>query len=265
MNKILLLIAAHFFLMILIFHPGFTEEGGSSHFFSDIPPRASVFGKYDGLKQRLQCTDALYKMSYHNNFRNFHDIGFNKEPKAWCDNTLQTGYVVYYGGIWYVWEKQVIKEQPDELLATMNGTYTGLIKKKKCRHMRTKGTFIEFGYITSPMCDNPNRPDTGFFVYVKPYVYIYKNKVIPLEHIPESVSVNGLYSNLKNVIRCDIQGEQKFEGEKIKDSLVVLQYDEEDQRSRLWTDMCSESLGPGHYVYRYPYWYAWGEKKVSEY
>jgi hypothetical protein len=265
MKKLVFSITVFLIFINLIFHNAFSEEDKEAHFFSDIPPRASVFGKYQGLKQRLQCADALYKMTYRNNLRNFHDIGYNKDPKTWCDNTLQTGYVVYYGGIWYVWEKQIIKDHPDELLATMNGTYTGLVKKKKCRHMVTKGNFIEFGYIKSPMCDNPNRPDTGFFVYVKPYVYIYKNKVIPLEHVPESVSVDGLYSDLKNVIRCDIQGEQKFEGEKMKDSRVVLQYDEEEQRSRLWTDMCSESLGEGHYVYRYPYWYAWGEKKISEY
>lgn len=265
MKKIFLFITALSFLVISIFSHAFSEDYQKSNFFSEIPPRASVFGKYGGLKQRLQCADALYKMTYRNNLRNFHDMGYNNEPKAWCDNTLETGYVVYYGGIWYVWEKQIIKDQPHDLLATMNGTYTGLIKKKKCRHMRTKGDFIEFGYITSPMCDNPYRPDTGFFVYVKPYVYIYKNKTIPMEQVPESVSVDGLYSDLKNVIRCDIQGEQKFEGDKMKDSLVVLQYNEEEQRSRLWTDMCSESLGPGHYVYRYPYWYAWGKKNISEY
>jgi len=265
MKKIIFLSAALFVSLNFIVYNTFPEENKQDNFFSDVPPRASVFGKYSGLKQRMQCADAHYKMTYSNNLRNFHDIGFNKEPKAWCNETLQQGYVVYYGGTWYVWEKQIIKDHPDELLATMNGTYAGLIKKKKCRSMKTKGNFIEFGYITSPMCGNPNRPDTGFFVYVKPYLYIYENKVIPKEHVPESANAGGRYSDLKNVIRCDLQGEQKFEGEKMKDTLVVLEYDEEYQRSRLWPDMCSESLGVGHYVYRYPYWYVWGKKNVTDY
>ncbi|MCP5512439.1 MAG: hypothetical protein H7A24_11195 [Leptospiraceae bacterium] len=245
---------------VLLFITGqiLKADDDNSNFFSEIPPRASVFGKYSGLKQRFHCTKALYKMTFRNNLRNFHDIGLNKKTEDWCGTTLQPGYIVYYGGLWYVWEKQEKKDPSDEILATMNGTYTGLIKKKNCRNsMRTKGKFIEFGHITSPMCDSPKKSDTGYFVYVKPYVYIYEKKIIPRQYMPADVDVGGKYSDLINVVRCDLQGEQKYDESKMKDSGVVLEFDDEYQRNRLWPDMCGESLGQGHYVYKYPNWYSW--------
>lgn len=261
MKRFLLFLVTAVIIVPFVLHgeSDITQTGG--HFFSEIPPRASVFGKYSGLKQRFFCPEALYKMSYLNNLRNFHDLGFNKKEKSWCGTTLQTGYVVYYGSMWYVWSKQEIKNHPDEFLATMNGTYSGLIKKKRCQYMKTRGNFIEFGYVSSPMCGHPRRPETGFFVYVRPYVYIYRNRDILLKHVPEEVSCNGRYSTLVNVVRCDIQGEQKYQGQKMKESGVVLEFDEEEQRSRLWPQQCGESLGPGHYVYKYPYWYVWKDKR----
>lgn len=237
------------------------SAGKETHFFSDLPPRASVFGKYANLKENLICPQALYQMTFANLMVNFHDLGYNKKPKPWCDSTLPKGYVVYYGGVWYIWEKQVRKAHPKNLLESMNNTYNGLIKKKYCRNMKTKGDFIEFGHRSSPMCDNPNKPDTGYFVYVRPYVYIYQHKNLPLQYVPKEVYAKGRYKDLENAVRCDIQGERVYDGSKMKDSKVVLEFDDEYQRANLWPDYCTESLGPGHYVYQYPYWYAFKNKR----
>lgn len=65
----------------------------------EIPAQASVYGKYSGIKQILNCKPDRSK------YGNFKDYGY-WEGGSWCGKRGKAGYWVYHFPNWYIWRKK---------------------------------------------------------------------------------------------------------------------------------------------------------------
>jgi len=224
-------------------------------FFSDIPPRASVFGKYSQLKQKLFCYKVVRKYRKYYTFYNFHDIGLHKKAKRYCGKKLLPGYIVYYADTWYVWGKKTKKRISHKTLSTMNGRYSGLVQKDYCPNENTFGPVFEEGYNAHVKigCNTPRRK-IGYIVYAKPYKYVWKKMHFPAKNIPLEAHKDGKYTHLLQSFRCDRDAsyygnstELKYKGRHLSTKPTY----------------CRIESIPGHYVYFAPHWYVW-KNKVRE-
>lgn len=266
MKKIIIVPVLFFFITtLLLAESAFMLKNGN--FFAEIPPRASVFEKYSGLKQRLYCPKVRDKLTFHYKLRTFFDKGYHDKNEVYCEKKILAGYRVYYAGTWYVWENRNVKEQKLEILATMGGSYSELVQQVNCSaRIRTIGRFMELGYYKETdrgVCTA--RPQkAGYKVYVDGKVFIYNKRNITDEFIPKDVTFNGRYSNLINAFRCDRQGYFKYDRKYLKDSLAVKQWDKEYDRRLLYPNLCGVAREEGHLVYKYPFWYLFKDKRNSE-
>jgi hypothetical protein len=224
----------------------------NNNFFSDIPPRASVFGKYSNLKQKLFCYKVVRKYRMYYTFYNFHDIGLHKKPKRYCGKKLQPGYIVYYADTWYVWGKKTGKKISSKTLSTMNDRYSGLVQKDYCANENTFGSVYEKGYnaYVSMGCSQSRR-QIGFVVYAKPYKYIWKRMHFSQKNIPLKTHRDGKYTELLQSFRCD------------RDASYYSNSTELEYKGRHLSTKptyCKIKSIPGYYVYQAPHWYVWKNK-----
>jgi len=136
---------------------------------SEIPDRASLFGKYSNLKQILKCRKDRKQ------YGQFKEFGY-WGGGAWCGTQGKSGYWVWLTPNWYVWANKGKPKYniPDQ--ATVNGKYSGLKQILSCKPDRAKyGNFKEFGYWDGGRwCGNQGK--AGFWVWVYPAWYVWQNK-----------------------------------------------------------------------------------------
>lgn len=262
MKKIIIVSIFFFFITtVLLAKSAFMLKEGN--FFAEIPPRASVFGKYSDLIQRVYCPKVRDDLTFHYQLRTFFDKGYHSKSEVYCDTKIHAGYRVYYAGTWYVWKNKNVKNQKLEILATMGGSYSQLVQEVNCSaKIKTIGRFMELGYYDETdrgVCTA--RPQkAGYKVYVDGKVFIYNKRNITDKYIPEDVKINGRYSNLINAFRCDRQGYFKYGGVFLKDSLAVKEWDKEYDRRLLYPNLCGVAREKGYLVYKYPFWYLFKDK-----
>lgn len=130
---------------------------------------------------------------------------------------------------------------------SVNGKYRSLIQTVSCHQDKAQyGENNDFGYWSGTnYCGQAVSP--GWWVYVHPDWHIWRENTRIEEPDPMKASVNGRYETLLNKVMCPQDRGQYGE------------FNEYGQ----WqgTQYCGQQVTPGWWVYAYPYWFVWGERR----
>lgn len=125
--------------------------------------------------------------------------------------------------------------------ARAGGKYTTLLKSIECPQDKAKyGAFNDYGFYKKTTWCGQQAP-SGYWVYVAPTWYIWKDKV------PAKASAKGKYSTLLKTIKCP------------KDEATYGKY--KDYGFYKKTKWCGQQAPTGYWVYVTPTWYIWKDKK----
>ncbi|MCP4134305.1 MAG: hypothetical protein GY754_25245 [bacterium] len=229
--------------------------------------KSSANGKYYDLIQVVNCPKD--KARY----------GAYKDYGVWggdtlCGHFIPEGYLVWVSPDWFLWknsrdawkhknkrahdkpakkEKDISRNKQVPSRASVNGKYAHLIQMLHCP--ADKGTYknyTEYGYWSGgSWCGTKGKG--GYWVWVKPYWYIWKKKVKDDTEISQKglgnkdASVNGKYSKLLQVLRCDDD----------KSSYGAF-YEYGYYGGGAW---CSQQGKGGYWIWVSPNWYIWKNKK----
>ncbi len=129
---------------------------------------------------------------------------------------------------------------------SVNGKYSNLVQVLKCEKDKGNyGEFKDYGHWSGgPWCGKTGK--SGYWVWVYPNWYVWAKKGASPK-IPAKATVNGKYSNLTQILKCE--KDKKSYGE-FKDY-------------GYWSGgpWCGKTGKSGHWVWVYPNWYVWGNKK----
>ncbi len=193
---------------------------------------------------------------------NFYDFSYRDSGffggGRWCGKKKgPEGYYVFYHEKYYVWEKEN-KKYDTMKTASLNGKYSKLLMKiKRPADRKMYKRFVEYGYQPYGLRLGKWAPE-GYDVYLYPYWYIWKNVKQP-ENIPEHayqhVDYIYQYSNLIGSFRCTKS--KAYYGDHFEHGMCD---------SGVNHPYCGIYSKPGHWVYSYPNWYIWkNRKKVEDY
>lgn len=131
--------------------------------------------------------------------------------------------------------------------ASAHGKYNGLIQVLECPRDRSSyGEFNDYGYWGGgSWCGSTGK--AGYWVWVYPNWYVWEGKSSKKKSVPDSATVNGKYSGLLQVLKCE--RDKKSYG-----SFSDYGY---------WGGgpWCGAQGKAGYWVWVYPNWYVWGNKK----
>ena len=128
--------------------------------------------------------------------------------------------------------------------ASVNGKYSNLLQVLKCEKDRaTYGEFSEYGkWSGGAWCGQTGK--SGYWVWVAPKWYIWKDK--NQNQIPPKASLNGKYSNLLQILKCE------------KDRATYGEFSEYGKWSGgAW---CGQTGKSGYWIWLSPNWYIWATK-----
>ncbi|HOP65256.1 MAG TPA: hypothetical protein PK358_18160 [Spirochaetota bacterium] len=223
--------------------------------YSDDAGPESLFGKYSKLKTSFSCgkkESSLQTDYYRFSYR---DSGRLKKGKRCGKTGAPEGYYVHYNGEYYVWG-ELNKKFDVMKAASLNGKYSKLLMKiKRPGDRKFYKEFVEYGYQPYGLRLGKWAPE-GFYVYLYPNWYIWGNIREP-EDIPENAYRHSKYtyqySGLIQYIRCP------RDRENYGDHYEYGWYD-----AAVNHPYCGAYSRPGHWVYSYPFWYIWKNRKKTE-
>lgn len=139
-----------------------------------IPEAAHVAGKYSQLLKILPCA------ADQENYGDFADSGYF-EATPWCGQQAPAGHWVYVAPNWYIWGQQQTNRPAAPAAAALQGKYTELLATvESCQARRASDESLyssdgDAGYYPEVSYCGANQP-AGYWVYVSPVWYIWKNK-----------------------------------------------------------------------------------------
>lgn len=214
--------------------------------------RASINGKYQGLLKTLYVPNDRYT------YNDLYESGYSSATYYVGHSNLPPGYWVYLYPNWYIWKNQMdIHPTPsptDESAASIDGKYSVLLKTLYVPNDRyTYNDYYEAGYSTDSYYTGHSNLPPGYWVYLYPYWYIWRDvsespSPTPSPESDDPTSAYGAYYNLL---------------EKIFEPMDFFSYGEYyDKGYSTETEYSDESgLPQGYWVYSAPYWYIWGNKR----
>ena len=131
--------------------------------------------------------------------------------------------------------------------ASVGGKYSDLKQVLKCpEDQRSYGSFYDYGYWGGgSWCGTTAVP--GYWVWVYPHWYIWGNAAEPEMDKETLPSVQGKYSGLLQVLKC----------EKDRENYGSFR----DYGYWTGTEWCGSRARAGYWVWVYPNWYIWEKKK----
>ena len=211
--------------------------------------RAQVGGKYKDLQQVIDVPDDK------NTYGDFYDLGYKKTRKYKGYSNLPYGYWVYVYPSWYIWKTKTEEQKPayDYDKASINGKYENVLKTLYIPDDKDRfGNLYDWGYRNvSTYSGNKNLPK-GYWVYAYPYWYIWEREAKTYSSSDEEkAKVGGKYYNLLKVIRVDSD----------RNSFGTF-YDWGYRTNSSYSGYTG--LPKGYWVYVYPNWFIWKNKKETE-
>jgi RNA polymerase sigma factor (sigma-70 family) len=212
----------------------------------EVWKKASVDGKYSMLLKRIEVKDDL------KSYKAFNDFGEWKGTSYAGHENLPAGYWVYVYPNWYIWGAKDAPIQKDVKKASVGGVYSILLKKIEVKaDLESYKEFNDFGEWKGSSYAGHDDLPAGYWVYVYPNWYIWGDKDAKPASLPDDVkraSVGGKYKRLlkKIEVKTDLENYQEFND-----------YGEWQGTSYAGHD----DLPAGYWVYVYPNWYIWGDKK----
>lgn len=141
---------------------------------NEVPPQASVHGKYSNLIQTMTCSKDR------RTYGEYREYGY-WGGGAWCGQSGKAGYWVWVAPKWYVWGNVgssapvTAPTSPVPTLASVDGKYSNLIQTLPCpKDRRTYGEFRDYGYWGGgPWCGRTGK--AGYWVWVAPNWYVWSS------------------------------------------------------------------------------------------
>ncbi len=252
--KLLVLLLVVLLLSFQLIAKGKTES-------SYLLEKASLWGKYDTLVQKIKCPDVTSaRIDFW--FYGYKDYGYTKGRKFCKGEKSNAGYFTYVKPYWYGWKNLNKKKINVKKITSVDGKYSKLLQKIKCGgEKKFYKNFTEYGYKPRQFkkkdyvrwCGTFAKP--GYYVYLYPHWYIYE-KFNSKNKVPKSAikDINYTFDELVQIIRCE--KDKKNYGE-------VYHHGYWDQ-NRYY---CNQQMTrKGYWFYVFPNWYIWNkrEKRIHD-
>ena len=165
MNKKLTMISALFLFMVCLPAAGWAQ----TPYPTDDLATASVNGKYKTL------LSTLYLPGDRSSFGDFYEWGYRPGESYEGYVNLPPGYWVYVFPNWYIWEGAT-GEKTSVTRASVDGKYSTLLKVMNIpQDEGSYGDFYDYGYRSATSYGNYDNIPAGYWVYVFPNWYIWRN------------------------------------------------------------------------------------------
>jgi hypothetical protein len=224
--------------------------------------KGSIDGKYRTILKTIYSPKDKAK------FGEIYEWGYRDATSYGGTYVIPKGYWVYAHPYWYIWDKKGKKERKektttDEKRASVDGKYRNLLKTLSVPRDRDGyGEFFEFGYANDKEYEGYTGLPPGYWVYVYPHWYIWKDlKGSPgpgpgpapgptSEEKKDPRSAYGKYYSLKKQISVPLD--------------VIRYGNYYDRGYSTGRDYGSATdLPSGYWVYVFPTWYVWEKEYPS--
>ncbi len=222
-------------------------------------------GSIDGKYQKILKT--IYVPRDKDKFGDIYEWGYREATSYGGATYIPKGYWVYAYPYWYIWDKKVKKEKKgkttiDEKRASVDGKYRDLLKTLSVPRDRYEyGEFFEFGYSDDSNYAGYTGLPRGYWVYVYPNWYIWKN--VKGSGWPETGPAIGPTPEEKKDPRS-AYGRYYSLKKELPAPLDVVKYGNYYDRGYSGSGNygSARDLPAGYWVYVFPTWYIW-EKEYS--
>lgn len=236
-------------------------------------PSPTVNGKYRGLVRKLRIpTDCKY-------YGPFRDYGYYTGTSYSGHNNLPAAYWVYHYPFWYLYKRQVKTQvvTPPVLVApvqhkcqtptnktpSVNGKYkTQLAKLHVPRDCATYSSFRDYGFSATRAYAGQTNLPRGYWVYHYPYWYIWQSTKAPANP-PPPVTPPASRCQTPKKPTADANGKYFLQLHRLHVPADCATYGSFSDYGYSSTSGYSgnANLNAGYWVYHYPYWYIWRQKR----